>query len=153
MSVLTFKQLNFGWNAEPNAPFPRVSKYDTDILLQFFLNSSQFPQFRENENGALRFSKAAKFRVGATNDEGWYLGQCRYSHLVPRWGQFYELIGSDPVCDDPDDWEVIALPDAAKRHFLFYLRDDTFEVFADDWSFDERSDNALLRLQGNVRTT
>jgi hypothetical protein len=29
--------------------------------------------------------------LGRTNDEGWYLGQCRFSKVAPTWGEFYHV--------------------------------------------------------------
>ena len=82
----SFIKLNEGWNAEPNAPYPSVKVVDTDVLLQFLLNPFRFTQFDPEDRGTLRFSTCSRYRLGATNDEGWYLGQCRYSSIAPAWG-------------------------------------------------------------------
>lgn len=145
MTELWFKQLNDGWNAEPNAPEPRIWVHDTNVVLGFGLNAHQFAEFKEEEKGFLEFKQVSKYRLGSTNDEGWYLGQCRYSGVAPQWGQFYELIGSDAKRDAPVDWRVLN-GGQGPRHFLFYFRDQTFEAVAGDWNFSARPDNALLRL-------
>jgi hypothetical protein len=88
-----------------------------------------------------------KFRLGPTNDEAWYLGKCRYSRLAPAWGEFYEIMGPDPLIDAVDDWKVVGTSSSkANRHFLFYLRDSTFEAVAEDWTLEPRADNALMPL-------
>jgi hypothetical protein len=145
MTDLRFKQLNDGWNAEPNAPEPRIWVHDNDVLLGFGLNFQQFAEFQEEEKGFLEFKHVSKYRLGRPNDEGWYLGQCRYSGVAPQWGQFYELIGPDAQRDAPVDWRVVN-GGQGSRHFLFYFRDQTFEAVAGDWNFSARPDNALLHL-------
>jgi len=141
-----FKQLNHGWNAEPNAPTPVIRRDGADVVLRFFLNPFQFKQFQEEDVGGLRFSDCVRYRLGPTNDEGWYRGQCRYRAVAPAWGEFYELIGDDLLIDQPIDWVTVSPPSRPGRHFLFYLRDHTFECIASDWRFDPTSPNALLRV-------
>jgi hypothetical protein len=142
----TFVQLNPGWNAEPNAPSPAARQVGKDVFLEFFLNPWKFPIFSEEERGILRFNTVTKFRLGATNDEGWYLGQCRYSKLAPAWGNFYEIKGHDPLADAPDDWRILDAANTDTRHFLFYFRDETFEAMATDWCLEPAPGNALTRL-------
>lgn len=141
-----FEQLNQEWNAEPNAPVPTVRRDGRDVLLWFLLNPFRFGQFEEEDVGVLRFHNCSRYRLGPTNDEGWYSGQCRYSGSAPAWGEFYELIGEDPLLDQPTDWVMIDWSQSRTRHFLFYLRDSTFECIASDWSYDPIPSNALHRV-------
>ena len=145
----SFEQLNHGWNAEPNAPAPAIMLAGSDLLLRFFLNPFQFKQFEEEDVGVLRFNDCRRYRLGPTNDEGWYRGQCRYGRSAPAWGEFYELTGEDPYLNQPTDWVTIRQSQDTPRHFLFYLRDWTFECIASDWSFDPQSSNALYRAFGS----
>jgi hypothetical protein len=85
----------------------------------------------------LRFKNARKYRHGSTNDEGWYLGQCRFSKEAPVWGQFYEVIGDLKLDRCPRDWHLTGVVRTPARHFLFYLRDGTFECEADNWALEE----------------
>jgi hypothetical protein len=124
----SFTQLNHGWNAEPNAPEPRVEQRGNDLLLHFLVNSFAFPRFKEHDRGILRFVGCTRYRLGPTNDEGWYRGQCRYGKFAPRWGEFYEISGDDAPRDQPDDWRIVGTRTDPARHFLFYLRDQTFEL-------------------------
>ena len=144
----TFKQLNNGWNAEPNAPFPVVGQLGTDLLLQFALNAFQFTRFNEEDIGILRFHNCARYRLGPTNDEGWYMGQCRYRDSAPAWGEFYELSGEDDRLDEPRDWINLDGRPNDPRHFLFYLKDETFECITSNWSFEPVPINALHRVLG-----
>lgn len=146
MTGIRFVKLNDGWNAEPNAPDPQVGISGPDIRLEFYLNAFLFKQFEEEDIGILRFSNCAKYRLGSTNDEGWYRGQCRYSKLAPEWGEFYEIQGDDPLRNSPGDWHQLMPEKDTLRHFLFYLRDHTFEAIADDWTFGADPRNSLLRL-------
>jgi hypothetical protein len=142
----TFHQLNRGWNAEPNGPEPLARLDGFDVLLEFFLNHQRFQAFECDEKGILRFHAVSKFRLGPTNDEGWYRGQCRYTGIAPAWGEFYELTGPDVRADLPTDWHSLRNHTEAARHFLFYFRDNTFEALAAGWQFELVQNNALLRL-------
>ncbi len=145
-----FHRLNENWNAEPNAPNPTVKIQGQDVVLRFLVNSFQFPEFRNGEFGILRFVNCERYRRGSPNDEGWYLGQCRFSKLAPAWGEFYLVEGDDELLQAPDDWRSVSPIGAdpassVKRHFLFYFRDDTFEGIAEDCILEVSEDNSLLR--------
>jgi hypothetical protein len=130
-----FVRLNMGWNAEPNAPEPRVWELGADLELTFLLNAFQFGELTEGDLGRLRFRSCWRYRLGHTNDEGWHHGQCRFSGIAPRWGEFYEVLGDLRLAECPQAWTILGDPAPASRHFLFYLRDETFECDATDWSF------------------
>jgi hypothetical protein len=128
-----FRKLNCEWNADPNVPCPKVKIDGADVVLCFKMNYFEFTAFREGDVGVLRFLRCARYRLGSTNDEGWYRGQCRFSKIAPSWGEFYELSGDLRLNECPDDWVQIGEDGRACRHFLFYLRDETFECEAMDW--------------------
>jgi hypothetical protein len=130
-----FTKLNDDWNAEPNAPDPVVQVSGKVVVLEFTPNPRQFPRFSEDQRVRLIFRNARRYRLGSTNDEGWYHGQCRFSGIAPEWGEFYELTGELKL-DDVDDWCVVDAKQPSGRHFLFYRRDETFECEADDWRFE-----------------
>lgn len=102
-----FVQLNDGWNAEPNAPEPVVVTNGKAVELTFVLNSQAYDA-TEDEKGRLTFDGCALWRLGSTNDEGWYSGQCRYSGIAPAWGEFYELLGQDDRQPEPSDWHILS---------------------------------------------
>jgi len=129
-----FRQLNEGWNAEPNDPDPNVEIDGGNVVLTFLANSFQFPGFAEDQR--LRFRNARRYRLGPTNDEDWYRGKCRFSGEAPAWGEFYEVSGDLKLEESPNDWELVGITAPAGRHFLFYLRDQTFECEAEDWTLD-----------------
>ena len=131
-----FRQLNDGWNAEPNAPNPRVVVGGGDVEVTFLMSSFQFPRFRQGDVGRLRFLSCWRYRLGATNDEGWHRGQCRFSKRAPRWGEFYEVDGDLRLEECPQDWVEVGTAREISRHFLFYFRDETFECDASEWSFE-----------------
>jgi hypothetical protein len=133
----SFTKLNEGWNAEPNAPDPSVVIDGGDVVLDFYLNPFQFPAFAEDQRANLRFVGAWRYRLGSTNDEGWYMGQCRFSKVAPKWGEFYEVSGDLRLTQCPADWRyVTSEPPTKLRHFLFYLRDETFECDAREYTLD-----------------
>ncbi len=130
-----FKKLNEGWDAEPGAPEPHVRADEAGLTLTFFLNPQLNPQFRDYDRGELFFPNCWRYRLGYPNDEGWYKGHCRFRCVAPDWGDFYEVTG-DLLDSGPSDW-VLLRPDhsGVSRHFLFYLKDETFECDADSWNF------------------
>jgi hypothetical protein len=134
MSNPTFKRLNEGWNAEPNAPEAEVAVIGSTVQLTFLLNPWAY-EAEEDEKGCLTFDQCSTWRLGSTNDEGWYAGDCRYSNTAPAWGEFYELLGEDDQRLKPADWHELTPCTPEQRHFLFYLRDNTFECFAAGWTF------------------
>ena len=140
-----FHQLNQGWNAEPYAPNPVLEVQGGDLVLRFLVNAFQFTEFREGESGMLRFTACERYRLGPTDDDGWYGGQCRFSRLAPEWGEFYLVAGDAALLDAPRDWQTLAPPSGQGRHFLFYFRDNTFECVARQCLPDPNPDNALLR--------
>jgi len=130
-----FTKLNHGWNAEPNCPAPLVSMIGKDLTLEFLLNPFQFPDFANAEKGILLFSNCWRYRLGTTNHEGWYRGQCRFSQIAPSWGELYEVNGDLLLSKLSLKWITTDEQSPLSRHFLFYLRDETFECDATDWKF------------------
>jgi len=131
-----FKKLNSDWNAEPNCPEPRVGELESYLSLKFFLNHWLFEKFSENDLGEIRFYGANRWRLGATNDEGWSKGQCRFSKLAPKWGEFYEVEGDSLIELSPDDWKTTEYG-LGSKHYIFYMRDDTFECSAESFTFQK----------------
>ena len=127
-----FRKLSADWNAEPSAPEPVVSLSGDTVELSFIPNRFIYPNYSEVERVVLSFFGCRMYRLGATNDEGWYLGQCRFSDTAPEWGEFYE-VGGDSKLTEVDDWIDVGELVGDARHFLFYFRDETFECVAQDW--------------------
>src|SRR5438477_13027629 len=143
MMPATFTTLNEGWNAEPNGQNPRIAIEGSDLVFEFLLNDLVFPKYQTAEKRILRFSDCWRYRLGQTNDEGWYRGQCRFSRLAPKWGEFYEVHGDLLLDAVPNreafydaqrkmqlspfslDWITLGRPGRSNGHFLFYLRDQT----------------------------
>jgi len=111
---------------------PWSLRLGTDVVLEFRLNPFQFKKFSKGDRARLVFRNSWRYRLGGTNDEGWYLGQCRFSKVAPAWGEFYEVQGDLKLESLPGDWVVLGPePHAPAKHFLFYLRDQTFECDAE----------------------
>ena len=127
-----FVRLNEGWNADPNDPGLQVS-VDSDVLTaQIRPNVFVYPSFQSIETIEIRFAGCSRYRVTPIDDEGWYRGQCRFSGLAPDWGEFYEIFGDTVDAMQPAPW--IDADGQGTRHFHFFLRDETLEVKAQDWS-------------------
>jgi hypothetical protein len=62
------------------------------------------------------------------------------SKIAPAWGQFYEVSG-DLMDDVPSlEWKLLGHPArSTSKHFLFYLRDETFECDASDFNLSFES--------------
>ena len=133
--MTSFTKLNIGWNAEPNAPSPQAQVWEHDVVLSFLLNPFQFPQFKQEDVGQLRFRRCSRYRIGSVNDEGWFRGQCRFSKLAPEWGEFYEVSGDLRLSQCPNNWIEVGPAVADQKHFLFYFRDEEFECDAASWTF------------------
>jgi hypothetical protein len=130
-----FTTLSKGWNAEPNAPQPIVHVEGTSLFLSFELNAFMFREFKEGDWAEITFTCCSRYRLGPTNDEGWYRGQCRFSKIAPVWGEFYEVTGDLLLEKNGLDWHVGGIdPQPDSKHFLFYFRDETFECDAHAWS-------------------
>ncbi len=142
-----FQQLTEGWNAEPNAPNPHSEIDGADLLLKFTVDAIQFPEFEQDEIAVLRFVNCTRYRLGPTNDEGWYRGRCRFSGLAPAWGEFYSIKGDRELLNAPQDWQPLGVDHASSQHFLFYFRDNTFECAADQCLIEPCADNALIRTE------
>jgi hypothetical protein len=147
----SFLHLNRGWNAEPNAPNVRVIIDGCDVLLRFKVNAFQFSDFKRDDDGVLRFEDCSQYRLGPTNDEGWYLGQCRFSRSAPKWGEFYAVLADPASTDGPDDWVVMGSSSMQDRtHYLFYFRDDTFECLARNCIIEPDDGNSVFRTQKTI---
>ncbi|EKD32835.1 MAG: hypothetical protein ACD_76C00138G0003, partial [uncultured bacterium] len=144
--MIEFKQLNTNWNAEPNAPLPKVIIKDNNLILAFELNSFMFDEIKEGDRGELIFKNCSKYRLGTVNDHSFYSGNCRFSKHCPQWGEFYEISGDDHLIDSPKDW-VILKDNKNRKHFLFYFRDEEFECEADDWEYKHIKTTVLTEKQ------
>jgi hypothetical protein len=132
-----FEKLNADWNAEPNAPAPSTAVEDRSVVLRFVLNSQRYRRFSKDQEARLIFGECWRYRLGGANDEGWYRGQCRFSKLAPAWGEFYEVRGDLLLEHRQLAWQTgPSSPHPGTRHFLFYLRDETFECDADTWKLE-----------------
>jgi len=78
-----FIHLNKNWNAEPNAPQVNVEIQDEFLSLSFLVNPLAYEGFEEGQKSELHFFGCSTWRLGPTNDEGWYSGICRFSNVAP----------------------------------------------------------------------
>jgi hypothetical protein len=131
---IEFIKLNKDWNAEPNSPDEKVFVERADVVLEFTVNPWAYEGFDEEERAQLIFMTCSKYRLGPTNDEGWYRGECRFGKLAPDWGEFYLVKGSLASIVEATDWVEIS-KNRSENHYLFYLRDCTFECEAKDFQF------------------
>lgn len=137
---MEFIKLNNGWDAEPNAPMPeiKIDKATSKLTLSFYLNAFIHDDVDEDDIGILEFSNCYKYRLGSTDNDGFYWGKCRFSNTGIVWGDFYKMVNTDWRSDFPKDEKVIdsKLKDIQDLcHYLFYFRDNTFECIATSYNF------------------
>ncbi|MGR3512530.1 MAG: hypothetical protein ACU0GG_07170 [Paracoccaceae bacterium] len=128
-----FVKLNDGWNADPNSPDNSFSVEGDTFWLRFKPNRFKFETERAEGPMFLRFCGCQKFRFTSVNDHGFYLGQCRFTQIAPAWGEFYEVVGDFREDENPTVWQEVGCASEDSRNFLFYTRDETFEVIAEKW--------------------
>ena len=133
---MRWTKLNTTFDAEPNAPDPRVSVQGDVVRVRFFLNPFIWDDVQDDDEAELTFESVTKYRLGSTNDEGFYRGQSRFSKTGIAWGNFYELSESGWQNSFPGDGVVVSEPNTtALKHYLFYFRDETFECIAHRYEF------------------
>ena len=98
------------------------------------MNHQRYKEFKHGERRRLLFEECRRYRLGPTNDEGWFAGECRFCGIVPKWGQFYEVSGDLKLNECPNDWIEVG-GGSGSCHYLFYFRDETFECDADSFTF------------------
>jgi hypothetical protein len=134
---MNFTKLNQNWNADPNAPEVTLLVNGKNVVLEFFLNSFIFGNVAEEDKGRLTFINCHKFSWNTMNDEGYYMGQYRYKHSELPWGDFY-FLDTNWQLDFPESFEILnPAPDFTKqKHYIFFLRDNTFECVAENFNFE-----------------
>lgn len=105
--------------------------------MTFLLNPFVYQHIDEGEKGTLAFFGVYAYRSGATNEEGYNRGEFRFKNEQLPWGEFYELADSKCKNDFPDDKVILndSINQNKLRHFIFFLRDETFECLALDYQF------------------
>ncbi|WP_239616867.1 hypothetical protein [Cohnella mopanensis] len=142
---MKYQQLNNGWGAEPNAPDPQIEIdfAQGKLKLKFYLNPFIYKDVEEEIRAELEFSNCFMFRLGPTNDEGFYRGQCRFSKTGINWGEFYQLEETEWKETFPKDKVIVLnhlINEEGLRHYLFYFRDVTFECIAKDYHYKNLND-------------
>lgn len=133
---IIFEQLNIGWNAEPNAPELNISVNDTDVIIDFYLNSFAYESISKEDKARIIFHNCHQYRNGAPNDEGFYCyNQSRYKKYGVKWGEFYLVHNSDWRKNFPDPTKIGPVRDNL-QHYLFYFRDETFECIASSYDIE-----------------
>jgi len=130
---LSFEQLNIGWNAAPNDPALKVAVKGADVVIKFYLNAFAYEGFSEDDTAQITFRNCCQYRLGAPNDEGFYIyGQSRFKKYGVEWGEFYLVRGSDWQENFPNPVKL-GEPNGNHNHYLFYFKDETFECIASSY--------------------
>lgn len=135
---MKYKKLNDTWNAEPNTPEVKLIVEKTSVSLIFYINTFLFENFKEDQKGILTFKSVHKFSLNNKNDESYYQGKYRYKNSKLPWGEMY-LLDSN-WSNDFHENHLIILPFNKNlinhKHFIFFLKDNTFECVAESFEFN-----------------
>lgn len=133
---MKYKKLNTNWNADPNSPEPKTKLIDNNLNLSFYSNSFLFDKTNYEDEVTIVFYDVVKYRLGSTNDEGYFRQQFRYTNEQLPWGEFYELYESNWQNDFPTDEVLIQNFEDIDtlKHFIFFFKDETFECIAKDYN-------------------
>ena len=134
---MDFIKINKDWNAEPNSPMPTIEIKGRNLKLSFYLNAFIFNNCEEEDLGVLEFYNCRQYRIGIPNEEGFYIhNQSRYKKYGIKWGEFYLVRNSDWQVNFPQPVYVdVSLENDVLNHYLFYLKDETFECVSESYSF------------------
>lgn len=69
MNTPIFKKLNNDFDADPNAPDPKISLLGNYVVLSFFLNSFLWDNVSEGETGTLTFLNCLQYRLGKPDSD------------------------------------------------------------------------------------
>jgi hypothetical protein len=128
--------------AAPNTAVPVVKVVGKDVLLSYDLKN-----WVKAETAVIQFHDVLVYRVGDPNDEGFYGGgkpHIRNDSMYSRsrfpaleYWEFYEVTGFDwtsglvgtDVCVMDRDYSQ----KTGYRHFVFFMKDGTFECVCKSW--------------------
>lgn len=132
-----FERINLGWNAEPNSPHLQVWTDGDSVVAEFTLYSRhKYKGFPDNAKARITFKECVQYRVGAPNDEGFYIyEQSRFKKHGVLWGEFYRVHNSNWQNDFPDA-VVTGVAGEQANHYLFYFKDETFECIASSYEIE-----------------
>ena len=115
----------------------RLEQSGDELVARMKPNPYIYRQYEKIPEITVRFKNCSDYRVTSVNDEGWYLGECRFSGLAPKWGEFYEVLGNTRDNINSTPW--IKMGGVGMRHFHFYLKDESLEIKAQDWVLKSES--------------
>jgi len=134
---MKIQKLNKNWSAEPSVLLETIKLTDDGIEVNFLLNSLPYEYIEEGEKGKLEFYDVYAYRKAASNSEEITKRQIPFkADLIPL-GDFYELLDSKWKTDFSEDKIIVdeSKKTSKLRHFLFFLKDSTFECLASDYSY------------------
>ena len=121
------------WNADPNAPEVSVSVEGNLVTLEFYLNYFLFANFRQGDKAIVRFNECHKYSFNTMNDEGYFMGQYRYTNDQLPWGEVYQLFTNWKL-DFPKKHYILKVDICPERqhHYIFFFKDNCFECVAEN---------------------
>lgn len=131
---IDYIQITTDWNADPNSPGEELTMNGTDLIIDIYLNYFLFDQYKEGDKVKIRFKKCVEYSLNGCNDEGYFYGQYRTNPDELPWGEFYEIkSGLDRKMPNPT--VIVTNDNLDKKHFIFFLKDSTFECLASEYEF------------------
>lgn len=134
---MKIQKLNKNWSSEPSIPLESIERTDDGIEVNFVLNSLPYEYIEEGEKGKLEFYNVYAYRKAASNSEE--ISKRKIPLKVDQipLGDFYELLDSKWKTDFPTDKIIVdeTKKTSKLRHFIFFLKDATFECLASDYNY------------------
>ena len=145
MNTPIFKKLNNDFDADPNAPDPKIGLLGNHVVLSFFLNSFLWDNVSEGERGTLTFLNCLQYRLGKPDSDSY--PKYRYYQPDIAYYDFYMVENSKWIEDFPFDKKIhnSSVLDEFERslhHYIFFFRDNTFECVATGHSFGRAFNDA-----------
>jgi len=139
MNEIKLTKLNRNYESDPNVASPKIKFNQKSLVLSFELNYFTF-LFREDQIGEIVFNDCYSYQSGKPNDEGFYLNDnpiwnnTNFPNL--EWNCFYEVNGV------PDSYiknfkpisENQNISSLKLKHFVFFMKEGTFECLAESYT-------------------
>jgi hypothetical protein len=147
---MKFKKLNKNWAADLNAPHESIIQNEDGIEVDFLLNSFPYEHIDDGEKGKIAFYDVFAYRNVASIAEEISKRQIPFKVEQIPFGDLFELLDSKWKTDFPEDKIIVdeTKKSSKLRHFLFFLKDATFECLAVDYQFKYTEDiNDALEIK------
>ena len=129
------QKLNIDWEADSVSSMPLCWEENTNVYLDFFLSKENKLVYKNEERVRIVFRNCEKYSFNYCNDEGFYRGQYRIKPNELEWGEFHELLNYNDR-NFPKETIIENNINLERKHFIFFFKDETFEVIAESFNIE-----------------